>query len=750
MIGLYLLLTNVLEKLRTIKFGMSMRIEYRWIDYLQIFNDSKYVYYYEFVDNLTREEIIQIESEIIQLHITERNHDFQTEYFFSNDYKQFHQTIIDILNKHKINYIIHNKHDFDRTYYDSKPETFNSPQKNNNIILNRLGQIEAYDAFKQILKLDYYWGLMIAPTGWGKSMIHLLFLCYFLELNPTQNCILLTKKKDLLTDINNDIDSDLNKLLNSNLIKSIPNIEYCVNHSYNPKQINNLNRQSIIIINIDKLINKQFADNDPLEKIKLINWSKIGFIIFDEVHHIGSKCVFELMNYLKYDIKLNFCIGSSATPVRNNFTNQNNIRLLFNKSNNNEIILKELIKEDINILHEITYKEAWDAEIILKIKIDLIVINPQYTQLNTKDQIISFSYTNDGKQLILNKIISVLTKSFRHKIIFYSANRLSCLEWFEYISMDIRFNQYQKHISFSMTNSIIDDEDKSLNAKVVRKIKELAISNQQIETGIIDFKSDNSHSMLFVVAKATEGFNDKLLDIVFNLDPIIDRSIVLELQKMGRTTRIIDNKEFGIYISPIIKIENYADDMSSFMADFIKTICKPINDKNRQYQPQTIKEYDNIYKQIFNIDNILEIDYNIIYDLVLKKSSPELTYSNCIKIIKNSHNKPSTKKEYNDLCKIDTRLSLEPDILFGTKFDWIEYLSIDRVFYNLDECKIKIVEFLKLNPIFNNKLPSTIITELCKLDNKFPPNDLFVEYYKVPISELIKKINKPKLTKQKM
>jgi hypothetical protein len=26
--------------------------------------------------------------------------------------------------------------------------------------------------------------------------------------------------------------------------------------------------------------------------------------------------------------------------------------------------------------------------------------------------------------------------------------------------------------------------------------------------------------------------NDKLLDIVFNLDPIIDRSIVLELQKM--------------------------------------------------------------------------------------------------------------------------------------------------------------------------------------------------------------------------
>ena len=60
MIGLYLLTTNQLIKDDTIKFGMSMRIEYRWIDYLAIFSDSKYVYYYEFLDKLTREEITDI------------------------------------------------------------------------------------------------------------------------------------------------------------------------------------------------------------------------------------------------------------------------------------------------------------------------------------------------------------------------------------------------------------------------------------------------------------------------------------------------------------------------------------------------------------------------------------------------------------------------------------------------------------------------------------------------------------------
>ena len=47
MIGLYLLTTSQLAKDETIKFGMSMRIEYRWIDYLAIFSDSKYVYYYD-------------------------------------------------------------------------------------------------------------------------------------------------------------------------------------------------------------------------------------------------------------------------------------------------------------------------------------------------------------------------------------------------------------------------------------------------------------------------------------------------------------------------------------------------------------------------------------------------------------------------------------------------------------------------------------------------------------------------------
>jgi DNA-binding sugar fermentation-stimulating protein len=41
MIGLYLLSTSLLDVMKVIKFGMSLRLEFRWIDYLSIFADKE-------------------------------------------------------------------------------------------------------------------------------------------------------------------------------------------------------------------------------------------------------------------------------------------------------------------------------------------------------------------------------------------------------------------------------------------------------------------------------------------------------------------------------------------------------------------------------------------------------------------------------------------------------------------------------------------------------------------------------------
>ena len=178
MIGLYLLITNQLAKDETIKFGMSMRIEYRWIDYLVIFNDSKYIYYYEFLDKPTREEILVIEDEILQLHKNERNHNYQTEYFKCADYNKFHQSIINVLELKKINYISHDTHTFlDKKKYDNKPESFQpneKPMKNQivNELTPRADQEIIIDKSYNYFQINEK-GMLILMCGVGKTLISL-------------------------------------------------------------------------------------------------------------------------------------------------------------------------------------------------------------------------------------------------------------------------------------------------------------------------------------------------------------------------------------------------------------------------------------------------------------------------------------------------------------------------------------------------------------------------------------------------
>lgn len=172
MIGLYLLSTTVLNIMKIIKFGMSMRIEFRWIDYLSIFADSKYEYFYEFIGEYTRTEILEIENEIIQIFQNKRNEYFQTEYFNCNDKNEFHETIIKILNKNKIIYKIHSEHNFKREYYDNNPEPFNIPEPFNQIIKPYDEQLIIINkAHDYLLKNDK--GLLILMCGVGKTLISL-------------------------------------------------------------------------------------------------------------------------------------------------------------------------------------------------------------------------------------------------------------------------------------------------------------------------------------------------------------------------------------------------------------------------------------------------------------------------------------------------------------------------------------------------------------------------------------------------
>jgi len=103
-------------------------------------------------------------------------------------------------------------------------------------------------------------------------------------------------------------------------------------------------------------------------------------------------------------------------------------------------------------------------------------------------------------------------------------------------------------------------------------------------------------------------------------------------------------------------------------------------------------------------------------------------------IIRNYELKPVIKSEYYELVKKDDRLPEEPEIVFRGQFtNWVDYLSIERKFYDIYTCKNKCSYYLKNKNIeIKNQFNYAYVCEqLCEIDEMFPPNEMWIDYYQV-------------------
>jgi predicted helicase len=132
----------------------------------------------------------------------------------------------------------------------------------------------------------------------------------------------------------------------------------------------------------------------------------------------------------------------------------------------------------------------------------------------------------------------------------------------------------------------------------------------------------------------------------------------------------------------------------------------------------------------------------------MKRSSLATTYEKAKKIIADKNIK--NKEDYYELCERDNRLSKTPEIAFKGQFtNWVDYLGIERVYYDLETCKHRVGEYLRMHPEIKQQYLnlSFICSELVKLDALFPPNGLWVEYYNVnDLRDLITITNKKRMT----
>ena len=285
--------------------------------------------------------------------------------------------------------------------------------------------------------------------------------------------------------------------------------------------------------------------------------------------------------------------------------------------------------------------------------------------------------------------------------------------------------------------------------------KESKLQEIELEYNYRDIKTYETTicSIGYVVAKYSMGYDFNKLDFMCLSDPKL--SIKDIKQCIGRGIRPDGLGQYGSNKEKILNISlpMYIDDNDENKYEKIIEVLKyllydieipfeEIEFKNRSTVNKEVNHKLNEYDGINNIKSML---LNLL-ELENRRTTLTITYEKARKIIADKNIK--SKEAYYELCERDNRLSKEPEILFKERFtNWIEYLSIERIYYDLETCKNKVDEYLLLYPeIKKHYLDLSIISnKLSKIDTLFPPSDLWVEYYDVKdLRDIITITNKKK------
>ena len=545
-----------------------------------------------------------------------------------------------------------------------------------NKLIFRWGQEEVYSTFSYIIHTEKkYWGILIAPTGFGKSFLHFLMCGLYLK-NNNKTAIILTKRKEILKDLlkNNEI----NLLKDHNFMPQNVELIDQVN-SFDLKNFNKkYDRPTIIICNVDKLI--YIPKNKKKERYHNINWELFGLQIIDEVHWAGADGIYKFLTYTKNVIP--FGIGSSATPVRETSDNQMHIKEIFGD------------KEELNILHEVGYDEAWEHKIILPVEHNYEIVQKEkhVKIIGTKYE---YEFTSEGKKYLLDKIKKY--KLVFNKIIFYFKNIKSLLEWFNFVIDNNIFPNYELFRSFSI------DRDNRREYKLEEQV-------ESIKNGIANFKKKDNNAILFVVMQATEGFDDKKVELVANLDVIQNQGLLVLLQKIGRAQRIYEGKEKAYFFCPII--EESEEEHINYLCKLLSNFIEHVITKNRWVAKgrKSRSTYLDFIKNNIKINN----KNRKLSSSDISNRIKQIRTDNPISIARNKsrkYNRDQIKKNNNikELIDNDKLLLKEEDIL--------NYLYQDEIRINLIEEK-DIIRFA-LGPYFYDKLTDIYFTKTNDYKNEF-------------------------------
>ena len=454
--------------------------------------------------------------------------------------------------------------------------------------------------------------------------------------------------------------------------------------------------------------------------------------INDECHHLTSNNINdnERKSYVQM-LKVNSKKTLSLTAT---------MKLLENKKNSRD---EDIVVSNDNVDH---FGEIIDRKCLLwAIKKNVICDYVIQTIITNEDQLEHqlpiFNIIEEGnKRLFLSAFASLksIFEGHSHHLLIYSNNKDNSLKIIQYIKMLLDNNYFDiPELCYSNYHSEMKSKD---------------------QQNIINDFENAKFGIITCVYCLGEGWDFPLLDgVVFAENMTSNIRIVQSALRASRKNKNHTTKKTKI-ILPILNRDDWLENNENpdlkkvreviyQMGSEDETISQKIKVFRIDIEKQKPKSREKEEREI--IDDFGEYDDELTQKLrlkTIKRAALATTYEKARKIIADKNIK--SKESYYDLCERDNRLSKEPEIIFKGQFtNWIEYLSIERVYYDLKTCKNKIGEYLLLYPeIKKYYLDLSIVSNaLCKIDILFPPRGLWVDYYNVnDLRDLITITNKKK------
>lgn len=454
-----------------------------------------------------------------------------------------------------------------------------------------------------------------------------------------------------------------------------------------------------------------------------------GMKILDEVHHLTTNNMRLADTTKKYIQMLNI-------PSVKQLSLTATLKQLESMCDDGIVVSNDNVEYFGEIIDRKCLLWAINENIICDYVIQTIITNEE--QLEQQLSRFHIIEEND-KRLFLSAFASLksIFDGHSHHLLIYSNNKDNSLKLIQYIKMLLDNNYFDiPDLYYSNYHSEMKSKDQ----------KEIINNFEKAKFGIIT-----------CVYCLGEGYDNHNIDaVVFAENMSSNIRIVQSALRASRKNKHQPNKITKI-ILPILNKDDWLENNNNPDLKKVReviyqmgledeTITQKIKVFNIEVKKHTISI---IKKYIDDVDNFGDYDEELTTKLrlkTIKRTTLGTTYEKARKIIVSKNIK--NKEEYFGLCEKDNRLSVEPELTYNGQFtNWIKYLSIERIYYDLETCIEKVNELLILhNEIKKHYLDLSIVCkELCELDNNFPPNGLWVEYYNVKdLRDIIIIVNKKK------